>query len=57
MRTKGFTTGLLTGAVIGGAIGMFMDPVKDRESRKIKKSAGDLIHSVSNVVEGLSEKA
>ena len=57
MRTKGFATGLLTGAVIGGALGMFIDPVKDKESKRIKKSAGDLIHSVGSVVEGISEKA
>lgn len=52
---KGFTTGLLTGAVVGGIMGMVMDPIKDRESKKMRKSAGSIIHSVGNIVDGFAD--
>lgn len=52
---KGFTTGLITGAVVGGVMGMVMDPIKDSESKKLKKSAGNIIHSVGNIVDGIAE--
>ena len=55
MRGRGFTTGLLAGAVLGGMLGMFFDPVKDKDSRQMKKSAGSFIHSVGNAVEGMRE--
>ena len=52
---KGFTTGLLTGAVVGGMMGAMMDPIKDSDSKKIKKNAGSLIHSVGNIIDGIVE--
>ena len=53
--TKGFTTGLLTGAVIGGAMGILMDPMKDKDMKKIKRGAGTIIHSVGNIVDSVAE--
>ena len=55
MRGMGFTTGLLAGAVIGGMLGMFFDPIKDKDSRQMKKSAGSFIHSVGNAVEDMTD--
>lgn len=52
---KGFTAGLISGAVVGGIVGMVMDPIKDHESKKLKKSAGNIIHSVGNIVDGIAE--
>lgn len=55
MRAKRFTAGLVTGAVIGGIMGMIIDPVKDKDTKKIRHGAGSLIHTVGNIVDGLSD--
>ncbi len=52
MRTMLFATGLVTGAVIGGIIGMAMEPMKEKECKKMKKGAGSIIHTVGNIVDG-----
>ncbi len=52
---KGFTTGLITGAVVGSVMGMLIDPLKDCNAKKIKKSAGNIIHSVGDMVDGMIE--
>jgi gas vesicle protein len=53
--SKGFTTGLLTGAVVGGIMGMLMDPIKDKESKKLRSSAGTIVHSVGNIIDGIAD--
>lgn len=53
--SKGFTAGLITGAVVGGICGMVMDPIKDKETKKIRKNAGNIIRSVGNIVDGFSD--
>lgn len=52
---KWFTTGLVTGAVVGSVMGMLIDPLKDCNAKKIKKSAGNIIHSVGNIVDTMTE--
>ena len=53
--SKGFTTGLLTGAVVGSIMGMCIDPLKDKESRMIRRSAGKIVHSMENMADNLSD--
>lgn len=53
--SKGFTTGLFTGAVVGGIMGACIDPLKDKDSRRIKKSAGKIAHSVENMANNFSD--
>ncbi len=55
MRAKRFTAGLLTGAVIGGVVGMIIDPIKDKESKKLHRGAGSILHTVGNIVDGLAD--
>ncbi len=52
---KNFTTGLMAGAVAGGILGMVLDPLKDKESKKLHKSAGNIMHSVGNIIDGFSD--
>lgn len=52
---KKFTTGLITGAIVGGIMGMVIDPIKDKESNKMRKSAGSIIHSVGNIIDGFTD--
>lgn len=51
--SKGFTTGLLAGAVVGGIAGMCMDPLKDKDSKKLKKTASSIVNSMENVASGM----
>ena len=34
---------------------MVMDPIKDKETKKIRKNAGNIIRSVGNIVDGFSD--
>ena len=47
---KGFTAGLLTGAAVGGLMGMVLDPMKDKDSKKLKKTAGEIVDSITNTM-------
>lgn len=49
---KGFMMGLMTGAVMGSMMSMMMEPMKSKDTKKLRKSAGDLIHSVGDMVDG-----
>jgi len=53
MYAKRFTAGLLTGAVIGGIVGMMVDPISDKDHKKMRRGAGSIIHAVGNIVDGL----
>lgn len=55
MRAKRFTAGLLTGAVIGGVVGMIIDPIKDKDCKKLRHGAGSILHTVGNIVDGLAD--
>ena len=48
---KGFTMGLMAGALMGAAMGSMVDPMKSK-SKKIRKNAGDIIHTVGDIVDG-----
>lgn len=56
MRSAGkMTKLLLTGAVVGGIIGMIANPLKKRKARKIRKNAGEIVHSVGNIIDGFAQ--
>lgn len=52
--SKGFATGLLTGAVVGSIMGMCIDPLKDKDSQRMRKSAGKIVNSVENMADTIS---
>lgn len=52
---KNFATGLLAGAAVGGIMGMVLDPLKDKDSKKLKKNAGSLMHSAMNVIDDMKK--
>lgn len=52
--SKGFATGLLTGAVVGSVMGMCIDPLKDKDSQRMRRSAGKIVHSMENMADNLS---
>lgn len=52
---KGFTAGLLAGAAVGSLMGMVLDPLKDKDSKKLRQSAGELIDSVGNAMSDMKK--
>ena len=52
--SKGFATGLLTGDVVGSIVGMCVDPLKDKDSQRMRKSAGKIVQSMENMADNLS---
>ena len=52
--SKGFATGLLTGAVVGSIMGMCIDPLKDKDSQRMRKSAGKIVQSMENMADKIS---
>ncbi len=52
---KGFLGGVACGAVIGAAIGMLMDPINDRQHKKLKSSANHMFKTIGTVIDGIME--
>lgn len=48
--SKGFAAGLLAGAVMGGIAGMILDPMKDKDSEKLRQGATEIADGVSSIV-------
>ena len=48
-----FTKGMITGALVGAAVGMMLDPINDRNKRRVKRSAGRYMKIAGNVLESM----
>lgn len=53
---RGFTAGVFTGAVIGTALGMLIDPINDRCHRKMTRTKEDMFKAFSNMVDDMLDK-
>ena len=57
MMTRGnFVKGMITGAMVGMAVGMILDPTHDRDRRRFRKNAGRYIRSAGSVIENLMNR-
>ncbi|MDO4563185.1 MAG: hypothetical protein Q4C12_05060 [Clostridia bacterium] len=54
-RGNGFSKGLITGIVVGGVAGMLVDPMKDRESNKMRHGVGAVFRGMGNIIDSLAE--
>ncbi|MDP4117925.1 MAG: hypothetical protein Q8873_01900 [Bacillota bacterium] len=48
---KNFSTGIITGVVIGAVAGMILDPISDKRSRNIKKTARGVFSYIGNAMD------
>ena len=48
---KNFYTGMLAGAALGAIAGMLMDPISDKQSKAMKKTAKGLFSSIGNAMD------
>ncbi len=56
MNKTCFMAGLLSGMVMGAAIGMIADPIKDKQSRAMKKGAGKAFRTLGSIIDTIIEK-
>ncbi len=56
MKMNTFTTGLVTGAVIGTAVGMIMDPMKDKQSKALKMRTKGMFSNIGHVLDSLLDR-
>ncbi|MDP4133915.1 MAG: hypothetical protein Q8882_07870 [Bacillota bacterium] len=55
MKVRKFTTGLLTGAVIGIAAGAIIDPVPARQRRMIQRKSSHLFKLMGSALDGITD--
>ncbi len=56
MKMNAFTTGLVTGAVIGTAVGVIMDPMKDKHSKMLKMHSKGMFSNIGHVIDNMLDK-
>ena len=48
---KNFYTGMIAGAAIGAVTGMLLDPLNDKQSKNMKRTAKGLFSSIGNAMD------
>lgn len=56
MSCKGFTAGLITGAIAGAAFGMLVDPIDDKSHRRMRRTKENLFRTVAGMVEDFIDR-
>ncbi|MCI5970073.1 MAG: YtxH domain-containing protein [Clostridia bacterium] len=52
---KGFSCGLITGAILGAAAGMLADPIKDRQHAKMSRKKREMFKAVGDVIDNVMD--
>ena len=47
----GFLSGIIAGAIVGAAVTMVVDPVSDRDRRKLYRNTRNVFRAMGNVVD------
>lgn len=55
MNKTGFTVGLISGAVVGSMVTAVLDPMKDKQSKAMKKTAGKAFRTLGSVIDTIIE--
>ena len=53
---KNFYTGMIAGAAIGAVAGMLLDPMNDKQSKNMKKTAKGIYSTMENTIGGMMNK-
>ncbi len=51
MKSLEFIGGVIAGAVVGSAITMFMDPVSDKQRKKMHKKSNHIFKTMGSVLD------
>ncbi|WHH59678.1 YtxH domain-containing protein [Petroclostridium sp. X23] len=50
MRGNNFTRGLITGTIVGATVAMMMNPMEERDRKRLKRKSGHLMRSMGEVI-------
>lgn len=50
---KKFAGGLITGAIVGAAMGMIIDPIGDKQHKKMRKTANGMFKTIGSVIDNV----
>ncbi len=53
MKNLGFIGGMIAGAVVGSAITMFIDPISDKQKRKMYKTSNHMFKTMGSVIDAM----
>lgn len=53
MRRNSFTRGLITGTIIGATMSMMVNPMENRNRKKMRRKTNNLLRTVGEVIEDL----
>lgn len=53
MKNVGFFSGVIAGAAIGSVITMFIDPINDRQKRKMHKTSNHMFKTMGSVLDAM----
>ncbi len=56
MNKTCFMAGLISGMAMGAVVGMVADPIKDKQSRAMKKGAGKAFRTLGGIIDTIIEK-
>lgn len=53
MKNVGFFSGVIAGAAIASVITMFIDPINDRQKRKMHKTSNHMFKTMGSVLDAM----
>lgn len=53
MKSIEFIGGVIAGAVVGSAITMFIDPISDKQKRKMHKNSSHMFKTMGSVLDAM----
>lgn len=53
MKNLGFIGGVIAGAVVGSALTMFIDPVSDKQKRKMHRTSNHMFKTMGSVLDAM----
>jgi len=56
MNKACFTAGMITGIMIGAVTGMLADPIKDKQSKAMKRGASKAFRTLGSIIDTIIEK-
>ncbi|MBR5157196.1 MAG: hypothetical protein IKW59_05450 [Clostridia bacterium] len=56
MKSLSFIGGIIAGAVVGSAVTMFIDPISDKQRRKMHKSSSHMFKTMGSVLDAMIMK-
>ena len=51
MSSGGFLKGMATGALLGACVTMMIDPISDKQRRKLQKKTEGVFRSIGNIID------